>query len=80
VGKADTLEQKYTAHEVIDAGGHAVYPGFIDAHSHFYSYGLSLQDVKLENTKSWQEAVDSVNTFARKNPEGMDSWPRLGPE
>jgi len=70
VGNADTLEQKYTAREVIDAGGKAVYPGFIDAHAHFYNYGLSLQEVKLENTKSWQEVVDSVNVYARKNPEG----------
>jgi len=70
VGNADTLEEKYKAREVIDAGGKPVYPGFIDAHSHFYSYGLSLQEVKLENTKSWQEVVDSVNTFARKNTEG----------
>ena len=70
VGKAGTLEQKYNAHQVIDAGGHAVYPGFIDAHSHFYSYGLSLQDVRLENTKSWQEVTDSVVSYARKNTEG----------
>jgi predicted amidohydrolase YtcJ len=70
VGNADTLEQKYMAREVIDAGGKAVYPGFIDAHAHFYSYGLSLQEVKLENTKSWQEVVDSVNAYSRKNPEG----------
>jgi predicted amidohydrolase YtcJ len=70
VGKADTLEQKYNAREVIDAGGKPVYPGFIDAHAHFYSYGLSLQEVKLDNTKSWQDVIDSVNVYARKNPEG----------
>jgi predicted amidohydrolase YtcJ len=38
---------------VIDAGGKAVYPGFIDAHAHFYEYGLGLQDVKLVGAKSW---------------------------
>ena len=70
VGKADTLEQKYNAREVIDAGGKPVYPGFIDAHAHFYSYGLSLQEVKLDNTQSWQDVIDSVNVYARKNPEG----------
>jgi len=70
VGKADTLEQKYKAHEVIDAKGKPIYPGFIDAHAHFYSYGLSLQEVRLEKTKSWQEVIDSVNDYARKNPEG----------
>ena len=70
VGKADTLEEKYTAREVIDVKGKPVYPGFIDAHAHFYSYGLSLQEVKLEKTKSWQEVIDSVNVYARKNTEG----------
>jgi len=70
VGNGDTIEKKYTAKEVVDAGGKAVYPGFIDAHSHFYSYGMSLQEARLENTKSWQEVVDSVNAFARRNPDG----------
>ena len=77
VGKADTLEEKYKPHEVIDAGGKAIYPGFIDAHAHFYEYGLGLQEVKLVNTKSWSEVVDSVSSFARKNPDGWivgDGW------
>ncbi len=77
VGNADTLEEKYKAHEVIDAQGKPVYPGFIDAHSHFYDYGLGLQEVKLVNTKSWQEVIDSVSTYARKNPDGWivgDGW------
>ena len=70
VGNSDTIEKKYSAKEVVDAGGKAVYPGFIDAHSHFYSYGISLQEAHLENTKSWQEVVDSVSAFARRNPDG----------
>lgn len=70
VGSDDTLEKKYKAHSVIDAEGKAVYPGFIDAHSHFYGYGLSLQEADLVNTKSWQEILDSVNTYARRNTEG----------
>src|ERR1700749_1791511 len=28
-----SLQSKYIAHEVVDAGGHAIYPGFIDAHA-----------------------------------------------
>jgi len=70
VGNADTLEQQYTAHEVIDARGKPVYPGFIDAHAHFYSYGLALQEARLNDTKSWQDVVDSINVYARKNTEG----------
>ncbi|GAC1305385.1 MAG: amidohydrolase [Mucilaginibacter sp.] len=70
VGKADALEEKYTAHEVVDAEGKAVYPGFIDAHAHFYNYGLGLQEVNLNNTKGWRDVLDSVNVYARRNPEG----------
>jgi predicted amidohydrolase YtcJ len=70
VGDADTLEKKYFAREVLDAAGHAIYPGFIDAHSHFYDYSLGLQQANLTNTHSWQEAVDTINSFARRNPDG----------
>lgn len=70
VGKADTLEEKYNARQVIDAGGKPVYPGFIDAHAHFYEYGLGLQEADLTGTKSWLEVVDSVKTFAARNPDG----------
>jgi len=70
VGKADTLEEKYNARQVIDAGGKPVYPGFIDAHAHFYEYGLGLQEADLTTTKSWQEVVDSVKAFATRNSDG----------
>lgn len=70
VGNDDTLDQKYQAKQVIDAGGKPIYPGFIDAHAHFYEYGLSLQEVRLENTHSWDEVIDSVNMYARRNPDG----------
>jgi predicted amidohydrolase YtcJ len=36
------IEGKYEGGEVLDAGGKAVYPGFIDAHSHFVGYSQSL--------------------------------------
>ncbi|HTD42503.1 MAG TPA: amidohydrolase [Mucilaginibacter sp.] len=70
VGKDDSLESIYKARQVIDAGGKPVYPGFIDAHSHFYEYGLGLQEVNLDATKSWEEIVDSVQAGAKRNPDG----------
>lgn len=70
VGNIDTLERKYFAREVIDAGGKAVYPGFIDAHAHFYEYGLGLQDVKLVGTKSWGAVLDSVSSYATHKTDG----------
>jgi len=70
VGDSATLDKKYSAREVIDAGGHPVYPGFIDAHTHFYEYGMGLQQADLTNTHSWEDIVDTINTYARHNPDG----------
>ncbi|MGZ3757493.1 MAG: amidohydrolase [Mucilaginibacter sp.] len=70
VGSEDTLEQKYFAREVVDAQGKAVYPGFIDAHTHFFRYGLTLQEVQLKGMHSWSQVVDSVKAFAERNPDG----------
>ena len=70
VGKADTLEKKYLAREVVDAGGKAIYPGFIDAHAHFYEYGLGLQEVKLTGSKSWAAILDTVKSYSLRNTDG----------
>ncbi|PJJ83939.1 amidohydrolase [Mucilaginibacter auburnensis] len=70
VGKEEDLEEDYLPREVIDAEGKAVYPGFIDAHSHFYEYGLGLQQVNLRDLNSWHTVTDSVQHFAQSNPEG----------
>jgi len=70
VGNADSLEQKYNAREVVDAQGAAVYPGFIDAHAHFYEYGMGLQEVNLVGTHSWPEIIDSVKAYAERNTDG----------
>ena len=70
VGTSADLEKKYTAKEVVDAHGKAVFPGFIDAHTHFYEYGMGLQTVNLKDLPSWNVAVDSVKSYAKNNTEG----------
>jgi len=68
-GKNDEILKKYTAIESIDAGGKALYPGFIDAHAHFIGYGRSLFQVDLYGTNTWEETVERVKAFAAKNPD-----------
>ena len=42
VGTNGEIASKYISGQVIDCKGLAVYPGFNDAHCHFYGYGMNL--------------------------------------
>ncbi len=68
-GSSEDILKKYKG-EILDAGGKAVYPGFIDGHSHFYGYGEGLQQADLVGTKSWEEILEKLQQFGRENPEG----------
>lgn len=61
---------KYSSTEKYDAAGKAVYPGFIDAHAHFFGYGSALQNASLRDVKSWDETVARLQEFAKTHPEG----------
>jgi predicted amidohydrolase YtcJ len=69
-GSSKDLLSKYKGKETIDAGGLFVYPGFIDAHAHFYRYGLGLQTADLTGTTSWQAITDTLQSFAKTHTEG----------
>jgi predicted amidohydrolase YtcJ len=70
LGKSDDIKSKYAGKEEINADGKAVYPGFIDAHAHFYGYGQSLQTADLRETKSWDEVLKRLTDFAKTHPDG----------
>ena len=69
-GKMTDLEKEFDVKEKLDAQGKFIYPGFIDAHAHFIGYGMSLQQVDLTGTSSWDEVVEKVKIFAATNKEG----------
>ncbi|MEO8853661.1 MAG: amidohydrolase [Ginsengibacter sp.] len=83
IGSTKTLKEQFDANEKIDAKGKFIFPGFIDAHSHFFDYGLGLQQADLVGTKSWTEVLDRLETFSKKHPEGwligngwdQNDWP-----
>jgi len=54
----------------IDLGGRTVVPGFIDAHLHFMSYGLSLKQIDLAEVPTLDEALARVAVRAGTTPEG----------
>ena len=65
IGKNDDIMAKYEAKQMQDAGGKAVFPGFIDAHAHFLGYGKSLSEVDLTGTESWDEVINRVIEFEK---------------
>ena len=68
VGSNKDILQNYAATKKTDAKGKAVYPGFIDAHSHFMGYSQSLFSVDLYDAKSTNELVARVQQFAAAYP------------
>ena len=57
-----------TSVKQIDLKGRLVVPGFNDAHIHFLSGSLSLQTADLNSSKTPEEAVNTVLTFAKQHP------------
>ena len=69
VGSAADLKAKYEAKQEVDAGGKFIYPGFYDAHCHFYRYALALPSADLVGTTSWKEVIQRLQENRRKYPQ-----------
>ncbi|MGI8600803.1 MAG: amidohydrolase [Chitinophagaceae bacterium] len=70
IGSSQEITGKYYADTKVNAEGKFIYPGFIDAHAHFYRYGLGLSTANLVETSSWDDITSKLETFASDNTEG----------
>jgi hypothetical protein len=68
-GTVDEILNQFESENKVDAAGKFIYPGFIDAHCHFYAYGLNLSEIDLTATTSWNEVLDKV-----KQQASADEW------
>jgi len=83
VGNSKVLQNEFDAKEKIDAQGKFIFPGFMDAHSHFLDYGLGLNQADLVGTISWDDVLTRVKKFSDDNKEGwivgngwdQNDWP-----
>ena len=83
LGSNDEIRKQYTSKTEVDAMGKSIYPGLIDAHAHFYRYGLGLQTAELRETNSWNDVLARLVDFAKTHPEGwligrgwdQNDWP-----
>ena len=67
IGAENEIKNKYLAKEYIDAKKQAVFPGFIDAHCHFYHYAALLQELNLNGTTSFNEMIEKIVAYSKTN-------------
>src|SRR5262245_49371463 len=67
VGTNEEIVYRFSASNKIDLGGKPVYPGFYDAHCHFFGYGSDLVKCNLVGTKSFDEVIEKVVEYSKTN-------------
>ncbi len=71
VGDQDLIDEYQGDSTVmLDAQGHFLMPGFIEAHGHFSGLGSSLQNLNFLRSKSWDEIVALVGEKVKETPPG----------
>jgi predicted amidohydrolase YtcJ len=73
-GGVGTHETVLPSPERIDLGGRCVVPGFSDAHVHFPTWAVAQDEVRLEDTRSLDEALARVREHLERAPG--DGWLR----
>jgi predicted amidohydrolase YtcJ len=71
VGSEQLLKQyECSDSNKMDMAGQYIYPGFIDAHCHFYGYAKTNMTCDLTGTKSWEEVIERVVAYSKKDTSG----------
>ena len=67
-GTSAELQKLYSTDHLVDAGGHAVFPGLIDAHCHFTGYSTDKWKCSVIGTSSFEEVIDSLKNYSTHAP------------
>jgi predicted amidohydrolase YtcJ len=70
VGASDQIRREHPDARVIDVTGTTILPGLTDAHGHLYGLGLSIDEVSLVGTTSYDEAIARVKERASRAQPG----------
>ena len=69
VGSNQAILGNYNSENIVDAMGKPAYPGFNDAHCHFYGYGTNIiKRADLVGTKSFEEVIEKLLEHDTKFP------------
>jgi len=68
VGADKEISDKYLGKKTVDLDEKFIFPGLIDAHCHYYGYGMSLKNVDLVGTTSFDEIIEKTKSHHEQFP------------
>lgn len=68
IGDRKSILADYQAKDTIDAKGLPVYPGFYDAHAHFYGFASTLMQADLMGSTSFDDILERLKSFRTEFP------------
>lgn len=70
-GPSEFILENFEAADSMNLEGSFVYPGFNDAHTHFYWYAIGLDELNLVGTRSYDEVLQKVQEYAQSRNPGF---------
>ena len=67
IGKEHEIMNKYRADELMDAETRPIYPGFMDAHCHFFGSGLNSLAVDLSKVTTLNDLKNKISDHRKIN-------------
>lgn len=78
LGNKEDLMAREPKSRLEDLSGHTLMPAFIDPHSHFSGYAYGVLQVSLSETADFQEIIDRIRNFIKKNHVPKGKWVQAG--
>ena len=69
VGTSEDIIAEFAYDTLIDLRGKAVYPGWIDAHCHFFGLADNLRLIDLSGTTSFEEVLNIIDSVATNSDD-----------
>jgi predicted amidohydrolase YtcJ len=69
IGTNDEILKTYEGEQEVNANGKTIFPGFIDAHSHFTGFATDRWKCELTGTTSFEEVLNRLSSFTKNNQQ-----------
>ncbi|MCX8080870.1 MAG: amidohydrolase [Bacteroidia bacterium] len=66
-GSDRDILSRYASDSIISLNGNCVYPGFHDAHAHFFGLAQTFRIINLKNTASWESILDTLIKYSKNS-------------